>query len=509
MRFQALTEHQLLVLWVQLLVLVLAARGLGGLLRRLGQPSVIGELAAGVLLGPSVLGRLAPGVWEWLFPADPVHAALMNGIAWLGVFFLLVLAGFETDLGLVRRLGRAAFWVSCGSLLLPLLAGLATGFVLPEAFLGRAANRTTFAAFMATALAISSLPVVAKVLTELNLMRRNFAQLTLAAGMANDVVGWVLLGVIARLAQSGDVEFADVAVSLGGLVVLVVFAFTWGQRLIDAQLRWVRQRHGGQTGTLTVIVLAALAGAAATQAVGLEGVLGAFIVGIVLGRSKFQESEAFATLEAVTLSFFAPFFFARAGLRVDLTLLADPAVLFWSGVVLAAASASKICGAYAGARLAGLESREGLALGAGLNARGAVEIVVASVGLSIGVLSISSYTAVVLMAIATSMMVPVLLRLVLHGWEGSAEERERLERERALDRNVLVRPMRVLLPTRGGAQLDPGRPHRRPGMAGRHGGDRAVRRRRAGQRRHRARHGGVRGASRRARARGRPRCRWR
>src|SRR5262245_3276094 len=119
LRFQALDEHQLLLLWVQLLVLVLAARGLGGLARRLGQPSVIGELAAGVLLGPSVIGAIAPAAWEWLFPNDAVHAGVMSGIGWIGVFFLLVLAGFETDLGLVRRLGRAAAWVSAGSLVVP------------------------------------------------------------------------------------------------------------------------------------------------------------------------------------------------------------------------------------------------------------------------------------------------------------------------------------------------------------------------------------------------------
>jgi Kef-type K+ transport system membrane component KefB len=165
MRFQALTEHQLLVLWVQLFVLVLAARGLGGAARRVGQPAVVGELVAGVVLGPSVLGVLAPGFWAWLFPPDAVHAGLMAGIGWLGVFLLLVLAGRETDLTLVQRLGRAAVWVSSGSLLVPLVFGLGVGLVLPATFIGSVADRSIFAAFMATALAISSLPVVAKVLT--------------------------------------------------------------------------------------------------------------------------------------------------------------------------------------------------------------------------------------------------------------------------------------------------------------------------------------------------------
>lgn len=450
MRFQALNEHQLLVFWVQLLVLVLAARGLGGLVRRFGQPAVIGELAAGVLLGPSVLGLVLPQAWDWLFPPDPVLAGVMNGVAWLGVFFLLVLAGFETDLSLIRRLGRAAAWVSTGSLLVPLGFGLAVGWVMPEMFLGRADDRLAFALFMATALAISALPVAAKVLSELDLMRRDFGQLTLAAGMVNDVAGWVLLGVIASLVQSGGVAAEPLLVTFGGLVALAALAFTLGQRAIDALLRDVRQHHGGVVGALSVVLLVSLAGAALAQAIGLEGVLGAFVAGILLGRSRFQDSEVFAYLEAITLAFFAPLFFARAGLRVELGLLADPTVLLWVVLVLAAASAAKFGGAAIGARFAGLSAREGWALGAGLNARGAVEIVIASVGLGLGVLSPASYTVVVLLAIGTSMMAPVLLRVIVRDWQGSAEEQERLGRERMLARNALVRGERLLLPSHGG-----------------------------------------------------------
>jgi len=451
MRFQPLSEHQLLVFWVQLLVLVLVARGLGSLVRRVGQPAVVGELAAGVLLGPSVLGALAPGVWGWLFPDDAVHAGLMNGIGWLGVFFLLVLAGVETDLGLVRRLGRAAAWVSAGSLVVPLGFGLAVGVAMPGLFLGEAGDRTVFALFMATALAISSLPVVAKVLSELDLVRRDFAQLTLAAGMANDVVGWVLLGVIAGLAQSGEVDLQQIATAVAGLAVLVGLTFTLGQRATDGLLRAVRRTDGGPTGALTIMVLAALVGAVGAQAIGLEGVLGAFLAGIVLGRSKFGDRQAVSVLEAVTAGVLAPVFFARAGLRVELAALGDPETLAWAGVVLLAASVSKFAGAYAGAWIAGRAPREGLALGAGLNARGALEIVVASVGLTLGVLNDASYTVVVMMAIATSMMAPVMLRAVAHGWQGTADERERLLREQVLARNRLVRAARLLLPSHGGA----------------------------------------------------------
>jgi len=445
-----LTEHQLLVFWLQLFVLLLTARLLGGLMRRLGQPAVIGELAAGLLLGPSVLGSLAPEAQAWLFPPEPVQRALLSAVGWIGVFLLLIVTGLETDLALVRRLGAATARVALGSLLVPILFGLGVGWVMPDAFLGPNAQREVFALFMATALGISALPVIAKVLSELDLMRRNIAQMILAAAMANDVIGWVLLGVVAGLAQSGAIDLPRVVGTLVGLLVFVVLAFTVGQRIVDALLRHARARRAGTIGALTITVLVALFSGGLTHALGLEAVFGAFIAGIVLGNSRFQDHEVFSNLQALTLTLFAPLFFATAGLRADLRLLADPTVVMWALLVLGAASASKFIGSFLGSRLAGLPTRDGLALGVGLNARGAVEIVVATVGLSLGVLNASSYTVVVLMAMATSMMAPPLLRLVMKGWQGSQEELDRLHRERVLGGNVLVRPSRLLLPSHGG-----------------------------------------------------------
>jgi Kef-type K+ transport system membrane component KefB len=445
-----LTHHQLLLFWLQLLVLLAAARGLGGLMRRIGQPAVVGELAAGLLLGPSALGLLAPDAQRWLFPDDSVQRALQSAVAWIGAFLLLIATGYETDLVLMRRLGRATARVAVGSLLLPVLSGLALGLLMPEAFLGPRAQREVFALFMATALGISALPVIAKVLAELDLMRRNVAQMILAAAMANDLTGWILLGVVSGLAQSGTVELGRLLGTIAGLLLFLGLAFGVGQRAVDAALRGVRQRRSGALGAASVMVLAGLLAGAAAHAIGLEAVFGAFIAGIVLGRSRFQEPEAFHSLHVLTLSFFAPIFFASAGLRVDLTLLAERSVWIWGAIVLGAASASKFLGAWIGARLAGIPRREAFALGAGLNARGAVEIVVATVGLSLGVLNAASYAVVVLLAIATSMMAPPLLRAALRGWRGSREERERLAREHLLGGNVLVRKSRLLLPSHGG-----------------------------------------------------------
>jgi Kef-type K+ transport system membrane component KefB/nucleotide-binding universal stress UspA family protein len=444
------SEHQLLVFWLELLVLLGVARGLGALLRRVGQPAVVGELAAGLVLGPGVLGALAPDLQAWLFPSDPIQQNLLAGPAWIGVFLLLVLTGLETDIALIRRLGRGVAYVAAGSLLIPLLAGIDLGFILPDAFVPETATRPIFALFLGAAFAISALPVIAKILADLDLMRRNVAQILIASAMADDVAGWILLGIVAGMAQSGSLEAGPLALRIGGLALYLGLAFTLGQRAVDAVLRRVRVRGGGVSGSLTTVLLVALASGALTHSIGLEAIFGAFIAGIVLGRSRYHDADVFAHLDGMTRTFFAPLFFATAGLRVDLSLLARPEILGWGSVVIAAATATKFAGAWLGGRLAGLPGREALALGAGLNARGAVQIAIAAVGLSLGVLNPLSYTLVVVMAVVTSMMAPPALRAILHGWAGSEEERLRLARERLLGQNALLRPWRILIPSHGG-----------------------------------------------------------
>lgn len=448
---ESLTEHQLLVFWAQLLVLVATARLFGSVMRRFGLPGVIGELAAGLVLGPSVFGRVWEDGFEWFLPDDPVQSGMLQSVAWLGVGLLLILTGFETDLGLIGRQGRAAVLVSAGSLLVPFAGGLAVGFALPDLFVGEGAERTVFALFIATALAVSSLAVVAKILSELGFMRRDFGQLTVAVGMANDLVGWILLGIITGLAVEGTVSLGAIATKVIGIAVIGALAFTVGQRVVDRTLRRVRRRGENLEGALTVTLIFALLLGVATQWLGVEALLGMFIAGVVLARSRFQQERVVATLETLTLTFFAPLFFATAGLRVDLGLLAEGEALVWAAVVVVVALVTKFVGAYLGGRVASLTRRESVALGAGLNARGALEIIIATVGLGLGVLNETAFTAVVLVPIITSLAASGLLRLAVRGWSGTSEEQARLEREEALSRNVVVREQRILLPSRGTA----------------------------------------------------------
>ncbi len=443
-----LDEHALLVFWTQLLVLVVAARAAGYGMRRVGLPSVIGHLAAGVVLGPSVFGKLWPSGFDWFLPHEEISSGALFAVSWLGVALLLVTAGFETDLALIRRLGRAAALVTGFSLVVPLAGGLVTGMLLPENFVGGGADRTVFALFVAAALSVSALAVIARILSELGLMRRDFGQITVAAGMANDVVGWVMLAVFAGFASAGQVSVSGTLRTVLGLAAFLALAMTLGQRAVDASLRRVRRDGPNLHGALSIAVITMLLFGVVTQALGIEAVLGAFVAGVVLNRSRFQQHEVVHHIESLTNSFLAPVFFAMAGLRVDLSLLGEGEALAWAGAVMAVAIVAKFAGAFVGARMAGQSQRAAIALGAGLNARGALEIVIASVGLSLGVFSETAYTVIVIVPLVTSVFAAVSLRLAVRDWMGSPAERERLEREEALSRNLVVRSSRLLLPSR-------------------------------------------------------------
>lgn len=443
-------EHELLIFFAQLAALLLAARVLGLAARKVGQPAIVGELMAGLLLGPSIFGKLAPEAQEWLFPNALDSRSMLLAISSLGVVLLLVVTGYETDLDLIRTLGKPALFVTAGSIVVPFAAGLLPGMALPAQFVGLEADRSVFALFIAAALTTSSLAVVAKILAELKLLRRNFGQITLAVGMGNEIVGYVILGVIASIAASGRLSPRDAAGTLFGILAFVAISLTLGQKAVDAGFRRLRGVEAAPTTWLAVTLILTFFAGAVTQGLGAEAVLGAFVVGVITSRSRYREPATREQLEGFTYAFLAPLFFATAGLQVDIGVLADPTVLFWGAVLLAVAWGAKFGGVVLASVLVGLEKREAVALGVGLNARGVLEVLIATVGLSLGVFNRTSYSLVLLTAIVSATLAPAALRAVASGWSGTTAERDRLDREERLEANLLVRTDRVLVPTRGG-----------------------------------------------------------
>lgn len=418
-----IAAHQVLVFLLQIGLLLSIALVLGRLAQRLGMPAVVGELCAGVFLGPSLLAHAAPGVSAWLLPPETGQMHLLDAVGQIGVLLLVGITGMSIDLGLVRRKGTTALWVSAGGLLVPLGLGIAIGFVLPAALLTEGTDRIVFAGFVGVAMCVSAIPVIAKTLLEMRLLHRNIGQLIISAAAVDDVVGWLLLSVVSALATTG-LRAGQVGLSVAYLIVVIVFACTIGRAVVGTVLR-LSARSKDPHVTVTAAVLLLLLCAAGTQALGMEAIIGTFFGGILIGSSSWVDRERLAPLRTFVLAVLAPLFFATAGLRMDLTALWRPDILVSAVLVLFIAIAGKFVGVYLGARAGRLGHWEALALGAGMNARGVIEVVIAMVGLRLGVLTTEMYTIVVLVAIVTSLMAPPMLRHAVRRIEITAEEEER------------------------------------------------------------------------------------
>jgi Kef-type K+ transport system membrane component KefB/nucleotide-binding universal stress UspA family protein len=448
---EPIDHHAVVILLLQLGLLLLTARGLGQVAVRFGLPSVVGELLAGVVLGPSLLGTFAPGVFETVVPFEPEQFHLLEVVSMLGVLMLLVVTGMETDLQLIRQKGRSAAAISLFGIAIPFGAGVVLGQFMPEQFIADPSQRLVFSLFLGTAMGISAIPVIAKVLIEMNVVRRDIGQITLAAGMIDDTIGWILLSVVAGLARSGVVEVSSVMQSLLAVVAVVGLSFTVGRRLVERLFRSVDNSIGGDGAKITLLMVLTLLFGAVTHQLGIEAVLGAFLVGILVGQLRRFGHQTRHMFETMTMAVFAPIFFAASGLRVDLTSMADPTILGMGLVVLAVAIVGKFVGAAVGAKLSGMGKWESVSLGAGMNARGAIEIIVATIGLSLGILTPEMYTIILMVAIVTSLMAPPILRWSLQHIPYSDEERERIESEQRRATSFLGNIHRILLPTRGGA----------------------------------------------------------
>jgi Kef-type K+ transport system membrane component KefB/mannitol/fructose-specific phosphotransferase system IIA component (Ntr-type) len=397
----ALDGHDTFALLFGLGMLLCVSRAAGALARRLRQPAVLVEILAGLLLGPTVFGRLAPGAAAALFPPAGPAAAALDAIATLSLVLFMLVAGMEVDLTRIARQGRSALVVGLAGLALPFALGLGVATLAPEA-VGRepGADPLVFALFLATALSISALPVIAKSLRDVGLYRSNLGMLVLAAAMVDDLVGWLVFGLVLGLMDAtrtpGDV-LATVAMTLGFFGLML----TLGRLAFDRALRWLAAGERGTSAVLLLALVSALFGAAFTEWMGVHAVFGAFLVGVALGDSRHLREHTHAAIDEVISSVFAPLFFVWIGLRVDLVAGFDAGV---TALLLLVACAGKIVGVAAAGRRVGLPAREALAVGFGLNARGAMGIVLSLLALRAGVIGDRLFVSLVIVAIITSLM---------------------------------------------------------------------------------------------------------
>ncbi len=413
----------------QLLVLMIVGRLLGEAMIRMGQPAVMGQLIAGLLIGPSLFGLVLPDLQHALFPKNPEQKAMIDAIAQFGVLLLLLLTGMETDLRLVRQTGKASVFASLLGILVPFACGVALGEMLPDSMLPDPEKRLITALFLGTALSIASVKIVAMVVREMNFMRRVVGQVILASAIIDDSVGWIIVSIIFSLALHGAVDGWQLAQSVLGTLAFMVFSLTLGRRIVFFIIRWVNDTFVSDFAVITAILVIMGAMATMTHLIGVHTVLGAFVAGILVGESPILTKHIDEQLRGIITAFFAPVFFGMAGLSADLTILHDPHMALLTVGLIVIASIGKFGGAFIGAELGGLTKREGFALACGMNARGSTEVIIATVGLSMGALNQNLFTMIVAMAVITTMAMPPTLRWALTRIPMRKEEKQRLERE--------------------------------------------------------------------------------
>jgi Kef-type K+ transport system membrane component KefB/nucleotide-binding universal stress UspA family protein len=437
------------ILVADVVLLLLVGRVLGEGMQRIGQPALMGTLLAGIILGPSLFGWLWPSAQKFLFPADPAQKGMIDGLSQMGILMLLLLTGMETDLKLVRKSGFAAMAIAFCGIVFPFACGFLLGEFGPSSTFD-GANRLVMSLFLGTALSISSIKIVAMVVREMNFMRRNLGQIIVATAIMEDTCGWVIIAITFGIARAGaggsaGINWPELGGTVAGVALFLLFCFTAGRWLVFSIIRWVNDNFRSDFPVITAILVVMGSFALITQLLGVRTVLGAFMAGVLVGESPILSGHIQSQLRGMITAFFMPIFFGMSGLSADLTIMTSGEIMLFTGFLVAIASIGKFSGAFAGAMLGRLSWREGVALGCAMNARGSTEVIVASIGLSMGALTQNLYTMIVTMAVLTTMAMPPMLRAALRGLPMSKEEEIRIQREAMDQKGFLPRLERLLL----------------------------------------------------------------
>ncbi len=401
-------SHALVHVLVALLAVVALGRVLARLLSRWHQPPVIGEILAGIVLGPSLLGRIAPDAARLILP--PEVAPYLAVVAQLGVILYMFVVGLELNGELLRDRAHSTFAMSHASILAPFVLGAALALWLYPRLSTGDVPFTSFALFLGVAMSITAFPVLARILTDIGLSKTELGVVALSCAAGNDITAWCLLALVVGIAQS---QVNDAFTVIAGAVVYLLFMFLLVRPLLH---RWLQRHDGLLTSAKTAMVFVALlASALVTEAIGIHAIFGAFLLGAVIPHDSELARQLTLKLEDVVTVLLLPAFFAFTGMRTEIGLMNDAAAWLMCCVVVAVATFGKFGGTLGAARLTGLTWREGAGLGVLMNTRGLMELVVLNIGLDLGVISPMLFAMMVVMAVVTTMATtPALALLGIH-----------------------------------------------------------------------------------------------
>jgi Kef-type K+ transport system membrane component KefB len=379
---------------------------MGWLFVKIRQPRVVGEIVAGVLLGPSLLGWVAPSALAFLFPAQWLGP--LYSLSYVGLLLFMFQVGLELDVHELQRLGPAVVLTSNISILVPFLAGAGLSLFLHPELSNPAISVSSFALFMGTAMSITAFPVLARILTERNLLQSKVGVIAISCAAVDDVTAWCLLALLVVKVRAGG--GTPLWLTLGGLLAYVAL-MVWLVRPLLAHSRAFK----GPTispNTLATVLLFVFLSAWTTERLGIHALFGAFFAGAILPKGERLTHSVVSKLETLTNVLLLPLFFAFTGLRTSVKLLAGPKLWFDCVLIILVAVAGKLLGCVLPLRWAGASWREALSVGVLMNTRGLVELVILNVGLDLGVISPTLFSMMVIMALVTTFMTSPLLGLL-------------------------------------------------------------------------------------------------
>jgi Kef-type K+ transport system membrane component KefB len=397
-----LDESHILLFLLQLLVLLGLAKTLGAMCEAVKIPAIAGEIFAGIMLGPTILGRLAPDLQKALFPHEAVQSTMLETVSWLGVFFLLLASGFHVDAGRALRQGRAAVSVGLVGVVVPILIGAPVFAALGAHHWGPNANRLGFSLFLAVAASITAISVVARTMRDLKLARSEMGSMAMAACAVNDVFGWFLFTVVISIATATEVAPMDFLFTSVTIIGFVAICIAVGSRVMGHAARLVLATQLPQPAALmSLVVSAGLLCGAITQWLGIHAILGFFLAGTMAGTARHISPELRDSMSETLYAIFVPIFFATLGLKIDFVSGAD----LWITLLFSAvAMLGKYGGAWMGARLARLPGPTAVMMGVVFVPGGAMEIVVGTLALEMGLVRETIFVAIVFAALASSVL---------------------------------------------------------------------------------------------------------
>jgi Kef-type K+ transport system membrane component KefB len=394
-----LSSDEVLNFLIIVSVILITARILGEICKKYKQPAVIGEILAGIILGPSLLGTLFPNLFHEIFIAQPKSYAAFDGLANMGIILLMFIAGFEVDLKQIRKQGKQAASISLMGLVFPFALGFATVYLFyDKIFSAPAQSHAISAMFFGTALSITALSVIAKILLDMNMLRSKLGNLILTAAMINDFLGWILFSIIIQLMQTGKQEGSFG--SVGFVLVYTVVILTVGRWVVD-KIFLVANKFLSAGVLITLAVCLCLLSAVFTEFLGVRGIFGAFLMGVVIGDSKYFPERLQQILHQFVVNIIAPLFFASIGLRVNFVQNFNGEIIL---IILLIACLAKIIGSGIGARMSGLSKNESYVIAFGMNSRGSQEIVLGALALQAKIIDEPIFVGLIVMTVVTILM---------------------------------------------------------------------------------------------------------